>query len=193
MTCVETVKLMKEGVEKAGLKAHYMVQPLAFHTPDCYCQGFIDLPEFPFALEPRILTRWDMHKYAREAYKAGIRFIGGCCGFEPYHIRALAQELAPERGIIPAGSEKHGMWGSGLEMHTKPWVRARSCREYWEKILPASGRPKSASMSTPEGWGVTKGDAELLRHKEATTSQEMRLKTKGQKLGGNPTTTPRTI
>lgn len=48
MTCVEAVKMMKEGVEKAGLKAHYMVQPLAFHTPDCNCQGFIDLPEFPF-------------------------------------------------------------------------------------------------------------------------------------------------
>jgi len=48
MTCVEAVKMMKEGVEKAGLKAHYMVQPLAYHTPDCSCQGFIDLPEFPF-------------------------------------------------------------------------------------------------------------------------------------------------
>lgn len=40
--------------------------------------------------------------------------------------------------------------------------------------MPASGCPKSASMSTPEGWGVTKGDAELLQHKEATTSKEMR-------------------
>ena len=80
---------------------------------------------FLAALEPRILSRWDMHKYAREAYKAGIRFIGGCCGFEPYHIRALAEELAPERGFLPAGSEKHGSWGSGLEMHTKPWCRAR--------------------------------------------------------------------
>lgn len=49
--CVEAVKLMKEGVEKAGLKAHYMVQPLAFDTPDCNCQGFIDLPEFPFGNE----------------------------------------------------------------------------------------------------------------------------------------------
>ena len=48
MTCVKTVKMMKDAVEKAGLKAHYMVQPLAFHTPDCNCQGFIDLPEFPF-------------------------------------------------------------------------------------------------------------------------------------------------
>lgn len=80
----------------------------------------------PSGLEPRILTRWDMHKYAREAYNAGIRFIGGCCGFEPYHIRALAEELSPERGSLPAGSEKHGSWGAGLEMHTKPWVRARS-------------------------------------------------------------------
>lgn len=67
-----------------------------------------------------------MHKYAREAYNAGVRFIGGCCGFEPYHIRALAEELAPERGFLPTGSEKHGNWGAGLEMHTKPWVRARS-------------------------------------------------------------------
>lgn len=48
LTSVEAVKMMKEGVEKAGLKAHYMVQPLAYHTPDCNCQGFIDLPEFPF-------------------------------------------------------------------------------------------------------------------------------------------------
>lgn len=77
-------------------------------------------------LEPRILTRWDMHKYAREAYNAGIRFIGGCCGFEAYHIRAIAEELAPERGFLPSASEKHGSWGAGLEMHTKPWVRARS-------------------------------------------------------------------
>lgn len=48
-TCVKTVQMMKEGVEKAGLKAHYMCQPLAYHTPDCSCQGFIDLPEFPFS------------------------------------------------------------------------------------------------------------------------------------------------
>lgn len=39
---------MKEGLEAAGLKAHLMSQPLAYHTPDCGKQGFIDLPEFPF-------------------------------------------------------------------------------------------------------------------------------------------------
>ncbi|XP_030625029.1 betaine--homocysteine S-methyltransferase 1 isoform X2 [Chanos chanos] len=174
LTCVQAVKLMKEAVEKAGLKAHYMVQPLAYHTPDCNRQGFIDLPEFPFALEPRILTRWDMQQYAREAYDAGIRYIGGCCGFEPYHIRALAEELAPERGFLPTASEKHGPWGTGLEMHTKPWVRARARREYWEKIRPASGRPLCPSMSKPDSWGVTKGHSDLMQQKEATSQDQLR-------------------
>ncbi|XP_016116059.1 betaine--homocysteine S-methyltransferase 1-like isoform X2 [Sinocyclocheilus grahami] len=174
MTCVKTVAMMKAGVEKAGLKAHYMTQPLAYHTPDCCCQGFIDLPEFPFALEPRILTRWEMQHYAREAYKAGIRYIGGCCGFEPYHIRAVAEELATERGILPEASQKHGVWGSGLEMHTKPWVRARARRDYWERLKPASGRPLCPSMSTPDSWGVTKGHTELMQQKEATTAEQLR-------------------
>lgn len=98
-------------------------------------------PPLPLpGLEPRICTRWDMHRYAREAYNLGVRFIGGCCGFEAYHIRAVAEELAKERGKLPAGSEKHDQWGGGLRMHTKPWVRARwvwvecrreSCKCYW--------------------------------------------------------------
>ena len=25
----------------------------------------------------------------------------------------------------------------GLEMHTKPWVRARASKDYWEKMRPA--------------------------------------------------------
>ncbi|XP_012684011.2 betaine--homocysteine S-methyltransferase 1-like [Clupea harengus] len=150
LICVRTVKLMKNGLEAAKLKAHLMVQPLGFHTPECNHTGYLSLPEFPFALETRAMTRWDMQKYAREAYKAGIRYIGGCCGFEPYHIRAVAEELAPERGFLPPASEKHDLWGKGLEMHTKPWVRARARQEYWENLLPASGRPKCPSMATPD-------------------------------------------
>ncbi|XP_069819134.1 betaine--homocysteine S-methyltransferase 1 [Dendropsophus ebraccatus] len=174
MTCVETVRLMKEGLAAAKVKAHLMTQPLAYHTPDCGKQGFIDLPEFPFALEPRIVTRWDIHKYARAAYDLGVRYIGGCCGFEPYHTRAIAEELAPERGFLPAGSEKHGSWASGLDMHTKPWVRARARREYWEQLKPASGRPYCPSMAKPDAWGVTKGDKELMQQREATTEQQLK-------------------
>jgi hypothetical protein len=51
---IETMKLMKQGLEEAGLldKVYLMCQPLAYHTPDAGKQGFIDLPEFPFALVP---------------------------------------------------------------------------------------------------------------------------------------------
>jgi len=162
---LETVKLMKEGLAQAGLKAYLMIQPLCFHDPDACRQGFIDLPEFPFALEPRTCTRWDIHKYARQAYELGIRYIGGCCGFEPYHIRAISEELAPERGHLPPGSEKHDLWAAGLKMHTKPWVRQRANREYWESLKPASGRPYCASMSQPENWGVVPGSKELKQQK----------------------------
>lgn len=66
-----------------------------------------------------------MQRYARQAYELGVRYIGGCCGFESYHIRAVSEELANERGKYPESSKKHDPWGEGLKMHTKPWVRAR--------------------------------------------------------------------
>ncbi|KAH8040341.1 hypothetical protein HPB51_010121 [Rhipicephalus microplus] len=45
---LEAVQLMINAVRAAGLKAHFITQPLAYHTPDAGKQGFIDLPEFPF-------------------------------------------------------------------------------------------------------------------------------------------------
>jgi betaine-homocysteine S-methyltransferase len=172
--CLKTLKLMIDAVKEANLKAHFISQPLAYLTPDASRQGFIDLPEFPFALEPRVCTRFEMQQYAREAYNLGIRIIGGCCGFEPYHIRALAEELSNERGRLPEGSEKHIPWAGGLKMHTKPWVRARARRDYWENLQPATGRPYSASLSHPDSWGVTAGDELLRQHQEETTEEELK-------------------
>jgi len=171
---IETMKKMKAALDAAGITVHLMSQPLGFVTPDAKKQGFIDLPEFPFALEPRICTRWDMHAYAREAYNLGVRYIGGCCGFEPYHIRALAEELSKEKGKLPAGSEKHDMWGAGLTLHTKPWVRARARKSYWQNVKPASGRPYCPGMSCPDQWGVTAGNDMLKQHAGATTAEELK-------------------
>lgn len=168
---LDAMELVKQGLEDAKLKCHMMVQPLGYQTPDASKQGFIDLPEFPFGLEPRILTRMDCHAYARRAYDMGIRFIGGCCGFEAYHIRAVAEELEKERGRLPAGSEKHGLWGAELKMHTKPWVRARATREHWENLQPASGRPYAPAYSKPDCWGLTQGD-DILKQQTATTTEE---------------------
>jgi len=143
---------------------HMIVQPLGYHTPDATVQGFIDLPEFPFGLEPRLSSRFDIQKYARDAYDMGVRYIGGCCGFEAYHIRAIAEELIEERrGRKSAGQHKYEPEAGGLKMHTKPWVRARASKEYWQKLAPASGRPLSPSLSTPDQWGVTQGSEELVQ------------------------------
>ena len=72
---LDSLKVMKKGLVEADLldTTYLMCQPLAYFTPDASKQGFIDLPEFPFGLEPRICTRWDMHRYAKEAWELGVR------------------------------------------------------------------------------------------------------------------------
>jgi len=180
---LEGLKLMKAALDENNIKVHMIAQPLAFHTPDAKRQGFIDLPEFPFGLEPRICTRWDMHRYAREAYDLGVRYIGGCCGFEPYHIRAVSEELEKETGIKALSSEKHLPWGGGLKMHTKPWVRARADKEYWQNLKPSSGRPFCSSMSCPDQWGVVAGDQTFQQGKSETTQEEINaLKKKSEAI-----------
>merc|ERR1711953_1046913 len=120
------------------------------------------LPDLPFALEPRVMTRWEIQKFTRAAWDMGVRFIGGCCGFEAHHVRAMVEELEPERnGRVGLSSKKHERWGGGLTMHTKPWVRARASKGYWSAIKPSSGRPESASLSKVDAWGVTQGSEEL--------------------------------
>ena len=72
---LDALKVMKRGLYDADLldTTYLMCQPLGYFTPDAGKQGFIDLPEFPFGLEPRICTRWDMHRYAKEAWELGVR------------------------------------------------------------------------------------------------------------------------
>lgn len=176
---LECMQEMRDALEVSGhLKRpdfHLAVQPIAYWTPECSTaegkQGFIDLPEFPFALEPRVLTRWEIQKFARMAHEMGIRYIGGCCGFEPYHVRAMAEELEQERGRVGLSSLKHARWGGGLQMHTKPWVRARASKEYWSTIEPASGRLTSSPTSNVDGWGVTQGSDEL--HQQELASENV--------------------
>lgn len=154
---LETIKLMKKGLEDAGLldKVFLMCQPAGYHTPDAGRQGFIGLPEFPFSLEPRICTRWDMHRFAREAYNLGVRYLGGCCGIEAYHIRAISEELSAERGgKVSDASEKHDLWGGGLSMSIKPWLRTRAGKDYWDNLLPCTGRPYSASLAKTDELGI---------------------------------------
>ena len=41
-------------------------------------------------------------RWAREAYNLGIRYIGGCCGFEPYHIRWIFWDNGMAKAMVMA-------------------------------------------------------------------------------------------
>merc|ERR1712107_452534 len=104
--CLEVLKTMKVALDAFELSPYLMAQPLGYRVPDGGSFGWVEIPEFPFSVEPRQITRWEARRWARQAYELGFRFIGGCCGFEPYHIRAMAEELADIRGGLPVASNK---------------------------------------------------------------------------------------
>lgn len=152
------LKKMKKRLDEEKISTFLMSQPLGFMCPDGGRYGYCDLEEFPYALEPRVLTRWEVRRWARAAYQAGVRYIGGCCGFEPYHIRAIAEELAPERGRLPEGSDKSDYdlatmkkicesYSGKADVETQYGMR-KCCPDFWLKMEPATGRPRSAALSS---------------------------------------------
>ncbi len=48
---------------------------------------------FPTALDPFVCNRYEMAAFAREAFDAGVRYLGVCCGGAPHHVRAMAEAL----------------------------------------------------------------------------------------------------
>ena len=98
---------------------------------------------FPLALEPRTLTRWDVHKYARQAYDLGVRYIGGCCGFEPYHIRAIAEEVGSFKVIyVYLVSRSFSLaWLFVVRECLKPCQKETSVKKNYVQSLPSYGRP----------------------------------------------------
>ena len=54
---LECIKVMKEALDGQDLKPFLISQPLGFRDPDAGEQGPFSLPEYPYALEPRLITR----------------------------------------------------------------------------------------------------------------------------------------
>lgn len=144
---LEVIKDMKTSLDLFNLKPYLMVQPLGFMCPDGGNYGWVNLPEFPFACEPRQITRWEARKFGRDAYAMGVRYIGGCCGFEPYHIRAICEELRDIRGKIPESSDKSDYDLSTHKELEKQFERYenKGSEQWWKDMAPSTGRP----MSTP--------------------------------------------
>ena len=53
---LETVRLMKEGLDKEGFSTppHLMIQPVGFYTPDAGRLGYNSLPEAPFGIRIKL-------------------------------------------------------------------------------------------------------------------------------------------
>ena len=45
---IESIKLMKEGLDAAGLNPYLMTQPNGFLAPGTGVNGYMECPEFPF-------------------------------------------------------------------------------------------------------------------------------------------------
>ena len=69
---------------------------------------------FPTALDPLYCNRYEIRKFATEANKIGIKYIGLCCGASPMLIREVAHAIGRS---VPASRYKekisnHFMYGT---------------------------------------------------------------------------------
>ena len=79
---------------RAAVNVPVCVQPTAYDLdPGVNYNREIVVPGLWTTVEPRVLSRFVVAEYAKEAQSIGIEFIGGCCGMLPYHIRAMADAL----------------------------------------------------------------------------------------------------
>jgi len=98
----------------AGLPVPYRTTPaqpsfMALRDPCCG-----DRMAFPDGLDPFMATRSEIFDFGREAFAAGIRYLGVCCGAGPHHIRALAESLGrhPPASRYSKDMAKHAFFGT---------------------------------------------------------------------------------
>jgi len=149
-TQLKVIKRMKAALDKEGLKPYLMIQALGWLCPEVEnnLTGYLALPEAPLDLDSRCLTRSEVHIFAREAWEAGVHYIGGCCGIEPHAIRAMSQELAAERGRDPPTEDMTPAFSKYLKESMISYNRVKADnRDFWLKLVPGTGRPRHPAIS----------------------------------------------
>ncbi len=107
---VEMVRAVRDAVPIAA-------QPVAYSTTD-ERPDFTSWDEFPTELTAMTLPRGDLARFAADAQRAGVRYIGSCCGSVAEHVREMATVL----GKRP---DRERQWRS-------PSGKAMSAYEYYE-------------------------------------------------------------
>jgi betaine-homocysteine S-methyltransferase len=99
---------------RAAVSCHVATQPVAYRCseekPYFQIQEWDGAVAFPLALDPFVLTRFEMAGYAVAARDMGVNFIGACCGTGPHHIRAMAEALGR---TVP-----NSQYSPNLDLHT---------------------------------------------------------------------------
>ncbi len=83
---------------RAAVSCHVAAQPVPYRTTPEQ-PTFVALQHedgsraFPVALDPFVLTRFEMADFAVAARDLGVSYIGICCGGAPHHVRSMAEAL----------------------------------------------------------------------------------------------------
>jgi betaine-homocysteine S-methyltransferase len=104
---------------RAAVEGFVATQPVAYATSD-QKPDFTKWENFPYAMDPMQVSRWDMADFTRLAREAGIDYIGSCCGSVAGHVRAMAKVL----GKLP---EQEREWRSTTG-------KAMSAYEYYDHV-----------------------------------------------------------
>ena len=97
-----------------------------------------------------------MAQYARRLIQAGVRFIGGCCGTTPEHIRRIREQVAsahPPRVTVARPSTE-------VERPTGTEPVPLAARSRWGRKLAAGELVVSVELVPPRGWRA----GEMLDH-----------------------------
>ncbi|HET9331403.1 MAG TPA: homocysteine S-methyltransferase family protein [Steroidobacteraceae bacterium] len=102
----------------AGLPVPYRTNPEqpSFMSLTDPCCG--NARAFPVGLDPFMCTRAEIADFGREAFAAGIRYLGVCCGAGPHHIRALAEALGrqPPASRYTVDMSRHAWFGTNARI-----------------------------------------------------------------------------
>ena len=89
---------------------------------------FPDDRAFPTALDPFYCNRYEIAKFALEAFQNDIRYLGVCCGAAPIHIREVAEAIGrqPHGSRYSPDMDKHFLYGTDQTL--RPHIRAAQGR-----------------------------------------------------------------
>ncbi len=91
-------------------------QPTFFNLDDT-CGCTVPSPHgrtFPTALDPLYCNRYEIKKFAEDAWSNNIRYLGVCCGAAPIHIREVAEVMGrtPLASRYSENMQNHFMYGT---------------------------------------------------------------------------------